>query len=77
MPILLKLYRCSGHGLKMCMLCFVYNPQRLFVLLLIFILNLGTWAFDASGTNTYTFIPIFETFHAFVPWSKDVHLVFT
>ena len=29
MPIVLKLYRDLGHGLKMC-ICFGYNPQIIF-----------------------------------------------
>ena len=29
MPIVLKVYRCLGHGLKVCML-FGYNPQIIF-----------------------------------------------
>ena len=28
-PILFKLYRCFGNGLKMC-ICFGYNPQIFF-----------------------------------------------
>ena len=30
MPIVLILYRCFSHGLKMC-ICFGYNPQIIFV----------------------------------------------
>ena len=29
MPIVLKIYRCFGHGLKIC-IYFVYNPQIIF-----------------------------------------------
>ena len=49
MLILLKLYRCFGHGLKTCM-CFGYNPQIIFCH---FFRNLNLVIFQALLLSTY------------------------
>ena len=49
MPILMKLHRCFGHGLKMCM-WFGYNPQLIFCH---FLRNLNLVFFQALLLSTY------------------------
>ena len=49
MLVLLKLYRCFGHGLKTCM-CLAYNPQIIFCH---FFCNLNLVFFQALLLSTY------------------------
>ena len=53
MPILLTLYRCLGHGLKLCILS-AYNPQNIFTV------NLKVDGFKVIcvENSSFSFIPI-------------------
>ena len=68
--ILLKLYWCFGHGLKICM-WFGYNPQIIFFLLLFHKLNLAIFlAFSRQGipcgrNSSYRFLGCSIIVHIF------------
>ena len=84
MPIPLKLHRCLGHSLKICMR-FGYNPQIIFYH---FFHKLNLAIFQAVLLSEIVgtlcaqlllqfYIDSFETSQVFWPWSKDMHVVWT
>ena len=81
MPIPLKLYRCLGHGLKMCIL-FGYNPQMSFDH---FIYKMHQVICPTKVNMCYRYlvyaspptfhVDSFETLQMFRSWSETVHIV--
>ena len=82
--ILLKLYRCCDHALKICM-WFGYNPQINFVTFLQFELsyffgqfhNESEWAVGTFCTQLLLQFHSnsFKTLHVLWAWSEDMHVV--
>ena len=81
MPILLKLYRCLGHGLKMCIWFQYNNPQITFcnffhkLKKVIFEGKLNIKGILCWQLLLQFYADSFETLQVFRSWSEDVHLV--
>ena len=81
MPIPLKLYRCLGHGLKMCIL-FGYNPQKRFDHFVYKMhqvicptkVNMRYRHLVYASPPTF-YVDSFETLQMFRSWSENVHIV--
>ena len=78
MPIPLKLYRCLGHDLKIC-ISFGYNPQitfcHFFHKLNLVIFTASEWIQDILCWQLQIKADSFETLFVFRSWSEDVHIV--
>ena len=83
-PILLKLYRCCVHALKICM-WFGYNPQinfchffrnlNLAIFSDIFTMKVnGQWV-PCVRNSSYSFMLIHLKFYVLWAWSEDMHVV--
>ena len=81
MPIPLKLYRCLGHGLKMCIWFQYNNPQIIFcnffhkLKIVIFEGKLNIKGILCWQLLQQFHADSFETLQVFRSWSEDVHLV--
>ena len=78
-PILLKLYRCCDHALKICM-WFGYNPQINFCYFLPFFGHFHNESEWAAGTLCAQLLLQFhanssKTLHVLWAWSENMHVV--
>ena len=82
--IILKLHRCFGHGLNIC-IWFGYNPQIDFSHFLRKLNLVIFWIFFSIKVNIVGtlcaqlllqfYADSFETSHVFWSWTEDVHVV--
>ena len=79
-PILLKLYKCCDHALKICM-WFGYNPQinfcHFFSQFELHFDNESEWAVGTLYEQLLLQFHAnsFKTLHVLCAWSEDIHVV--